>query len=179
MEMYLKEVRIPVLIYPNGPRAGLPEHKDTGNIAEWLRSEPASLPFDEVWGDVMALLEHRNHFNTSVKENSYTVRVQKDPPSMTITSSGRVYNIRSDELLEFWQQLRDYGLTYRGIIPEHYRISYLIPVFEQLPYVQKISVSDSNLRLKTQPTVGLQVVPSPSNIEEAPGSLFGSAIHAI
>ena len=179
MEEYLNKVRIPVLIYPARSRMEPPENEDIINTIEWLRSEPASLPFDEVWRDVSALLEQRTDFHTSANSNPYSVRVQDNSPSITILSSGHVYRIGSEELLEFWQKLRDHGLIHRGIAPDHYRVSYLMPVFEQLPYVQRVLVSDSARRLKTKPAIGLQVVPIPSKDDQTEGTLFGSPIHAI
>ena len=159
MEKYLGKLSIPTFVYLGKRQASPPEHKDAKRIADWLRSEPSALPFDEVWQDVLCVLERRSEFRTRGKGNRYTVHATANPPSMTIRSSGRTSRIIDEELLEFWQQLRDYGLTHRSIAPEHRQVSYLIPVFEELSYVHPVIVSASTQGLKTNPAAGLQVIP--------------------
>lgn len=172
MEQYLGKLSIPMFIYPQKRRSGPVEHKDAKAIAEWLRSEPASLPFDEVWQDILQALENRTEFQTPAKRFVYKVVANEDPPSIVVESSGKVYKIGSEHLLEFWQQLRDYGFTYRSIAPEHYRLSYLMPVFEQLSYVHRVAVSESTEGLRRNAAVGLQVLPPPRREERSFGDLF-------
>ena len=106
------------------------------------------------------------------KGNSYTVHATEDPPIITVKSSGKTFRIIADELLEFWQQLRDYGLTHSSIAPEHRLASYLMPVFEELPYVHAVTVSNSVKHLKTNPAVGLQVIPPPLSHSRETSDLF-------
>ena len=177
MEQYLGRLSIPTFIYPQKRRIGPVEHKDAKAIAEWLRSEPASLPFDEVWQDILQVLEDRTVFHTSAKRKAIKVFANEDPPSIAVESSGKVYKIGSDDLLEFWQQLRDYGFTYRSIAPEHYRLSYLISVFEQLPYVHRVAVSESTEGLRKNAAVGLQVIPPPRQDKRLLGDLFALRVN--
>ena len=174
MERYLGRLSIPAFIYLGRPYVGPPEHRDVKNIDSWLRSEPSALPFDEVWQDIVKILHHRAEFKTPAKGNSYTVYATEAPPSITVKSCGRTSRIIADELLEFWQQLRDYGFTHSSIAPEHRHVSYLIPVFGELTYVQRVTVSDSTKRLKTNPAVGLQVLPPPISGRQTTGNLFAN-----
>ena len=176
MEKYLSRLPIHTLIYLGKRRTEPPEHKDTKNITDWLRSEPSALPFDEVWQDIVETLHRCTEFKTRAKGNSYTVHATEDPPIITVKSSGKTSRIIADELLEFWQQLRDYGLTHSSIAPEHRLASYLIPVFEELPYVRPVRVSDSMKGLKVNPAVGLQVIPPPLSDGQKTSNLFTNRI---
>ncbi len=176
MEEYLGKLSIPTFIYLRKHQIDAPEHRDAKRIADWLRSEPSALPFDEVWRDVLRVLERRTEFRTPGKGNPYTVHATEDPPSITVRSSGRTSRIIDDELLEFWQQLRDYGLTHRSIAPEHRHVSYLIPVFEELSYVHPVTVSDSTEGLRKNPAAGLQVIPPPLSDGPTKDDLFANFV---
>ena len=161
MEKYLKGISVPVFIYLSGRSPDPPEHKDTQSIAAWLRSEPTALPFDEVWEDLLRVLRTQNEFVTLAKGNRYRVHAGESSPDLCVESSGRKYRILQEELLDFWQQLRGYGLTHAGIAPEHRFASYLIPLFEKLPYVYAVELSDTSMGLKRNPAIGIQVLPPP------------------
>lgn len=173
MEKYLGELSIPTLIHVGWNHAGPPEHRDVERIREWLRSDPAALPFDEVWQDLVNVLKHQDQFRTRRKKSAYTVRVEDLPPALVIVSSGRTLaRIGTEELVEFWQQLRDHGLTHTGIAPNHRHLPYLLPVFEKLDYIRPIKVSESASRLRSNPAAALQVVPPPIRSARQGRSLF-------
>ena len=162
MEKYLGKLSIPILIHVGWKHIGPPEHRDAKRIREWLRSDPAALPFDEVWQDIMEVLRHQNEFKTRRQQSVFTVQVDYDAGALLILSSGKIsVRIGAEELIEFWQQLRDHGLTHKGIAPNHRHLSYLMPIFERLSYVRPTEVSGSASRLKTNPAAALQVVPPP------------------
>jgi O-acetyl-ADP-ribose deacetylase (regulator of RNase III) len=177
VEQYLGKLSVPVFVYRGRAASGLVEQSVPEEISKWLRSQPESLPFDEVWEDVLALLDKRSVYHTATSHNEYTVHPVEDPPSLAIEAANKSYKIDREQLLEFWQQLRDFGFSYRSIAPEHHRISYLIPIFEQLPYVRRVSVSDSS-NLKRN-VVALQVrPPARSEKPSVPGDLFAPRLNA-
>ena len=178
MERYLGRLSVPTFIYLRGVKTDPPEHKDVRRIKKWLRSEPAALPFDEVWPDVLEVLSERREFETLSKSSRYEVVATTDPATLTITSSGRATRILPEELLEFWQQLRDFGLTHGSIAPEHRLVSYLLPVFAALPYVEPVMVSASPRGLRRNPATGLQVIPPPMRPDPVTRSLFAGLDHA-
>ena len=178
MERYLGSLSVPTFIYLSGVKADPPEHKDVRSIKRWLRSEPSALPFDEVWQDLLAILGEQRKFATLSKGNPYTVGATTDPPTIVIASGGRTTRIFADELLEFWQQLRDFGLTHGSIAPEHRFVPYLLPVFAALPYVQPVMVSTSSGGLRSNPAAGVQVVPPSMPTEPATGDLLARLDHA-
>ena len=178
MERHLGNLSIPAFIHLGREYSDRPEHRDTKRIETWLRSEPSALPFDEVWRDIVKILSDRRDFETRSKHNKYKISFEEEPPSLIIASSGKTFRIVSDDLVAFWQQLRDYGLTHRSIAPEHRHLSYLMPVFAELPYVHPVAVSESTAGLRTNPAAGLQVVPPPRSPRPTTGDLFENATNA-
>ena len=161
MEKYLQKVPIPTFIYLPIRSLARPEHADIRYINQWLRSEPSSLPFDEVWEDVLRVLQHRSEFYTRAGNHRYTAIAEDDPPSMTVQTSNKTYQISAVELLEFWQQLRDFGIICEDIAPNRLLIPHLMPIYKQLPYVRPIALSKSTQDLANRPRAGLQVVAPP------------------
>lgn len=159
MEEYLGDLPISVFIYLTGPDHAWPEHKDARRIADWLRSDPPSLLFDEVWRDINAILAHRRQLRTIDRQFEFVADAKCDPPYLTVTLSNQVISYDSDELWMFWQRLRDHGLVYEQILREHHHAPFLMAVFELLPYVRIVPVSMSVSQLWTRPYDGLQIAP--------------------
>ena len=162
MEEYLSSLPIPIFVYLPRPTAEPPEHRDVERIASWLRATPATLPFDEVWRDLSALVTTTTEFATIPKGVVYQAEVLPESnqgPALRITTASRRYCFSGEVLLDFWQQLRDYGFVHRSIAPLYHRVSYLMPIFAQLPYVETVNVSESSRGLHSRPAVALQVVP--------------------
>ena len=172
MEKHLGSLSLPTFIYAGRQRVDPPEHRDTARIEAWLKSEPEILPFDEVWRDILQVMHENDTFETLAKGHTYTVSSVADPPEVIVTAAEKVYRIDRQGLLAFWQQLRDFGFAHRNIVPEHYRISYLAPVFEKLPYVRRVDLSKSVAGLKTNPVHGLQIIPYRPDREWTTESLF-------
>ena len=110
--------------------------------------------------------------------NRFQAAATTDPATLVITSGGRTMRIPAEELLAFWQQLRDFGLTHGSIAPEHRFVSYLLPVFAALPYVEPVQVSASSAGLRQNPAAGVQIVPPPRPTAPATRSLFAGPGHA-
>ena len=178
MEKYLGRLSIPTFIHLGRRPSEPPEHRDAKKTETWLRSEPSALPFDEVWRDIVGMLREKREFKTRAKQHSYFVHAEDSPPSLSVTSSGKTFRMVSDDLVAFWQQLRDYGLTHRSIAPEHRHLSYLMPVFAELPYVHPVAVSETAQGLRKNPAVGLQVIPPARPTGPTTGDLFENATHA-
>ena len=177
MESYLGHLSIPIFIYLGKRYSDRPEHREAKRIEAWLRSEPSALPFDEVWRDIVQILRDKREFKTRAKQSAYSVHADDEPPSITVASSGKTFRIAYDDLVAFWQQLRDYGLTHRNIAPERRHLSYLMPVFSELPYVHPVAVSQSTAGLRVNPEAGLQVVPPSRPMRPTTGDLFENSIH--
>ena len=178
MEHYLGRLSVPTFIYLSGVVERAPEHKDVRAMKCWLRSEPSALPFGEVWQDLVCILRGRREFATLSKGSCYTAVATTEPPTIVIEAGNRTTRILADELLDFWQQLRDFGLTHGSIAPDHRFASYLLPLFAELSYVQPVMLSMSSGGLRSNPAAGLQVIPPPMPQEPATEDLFAQANHA-
>lgn len=162
MEEYLSSLSIPVFIYLPQRTEEPSGHRDAKQIARWLRSVPAALYFDEVWRDLLTIVQTTATFSTLSRGAPLRAELPSDTnghPELRIRAANRSYCWSDDMLLSFWQQLRDYGFVHRSIVPSHYRVSYLMAVFARLPYVDTVAVSESSRRLRSQPEIALQVVP--------------------
>lgn len=162
MQRHLGNLPIDVFIYPTRKDPFfVPEHENPEEMRRWLRSEPTSLPFSEVWDDLVELLGQQHTFSTMSKGNPFTATVSGDAAGLTIAAAGGYhYHIAYETLLDFWQQLRSYGFSMRQIAPGIDRhMSYLIPVFSHLPYVKIVRLAKEYRKLAESPLLGLQVLP--------------------
>lgn len=163
MEKYLRNLPIEIFVYPAQQEEGfVAEHESPEGMQEWLRTEPTSLPFMEVWQDIVAIVGSGVQLETRKTKTPYLVKIDADGSGLTIQSEGgETINVPQEALLAFWQQLRDYGFSMRSIAPGLSReLSYLIPLFSQLQYVIPIRVAETYEKLSRSPTLGLQILPS-------------------
>ncbi|NLD73268.1 MAG: macro domain-containing protein [Chloroflexi bacterium] len=169
MEKYLRNLPIEVFIHPDRDDPFEPEHTVPEEMREWLRSEPASLPFAEVWDDLVDVVTRRSEFSTQTGTSTFAVRAVADPPHLLIeTAGGNRVTVPYEALQAFWQQIRTHGYTTRKIAPDMTRqLSYLIPVFAELHYVRLVNLSDSYEKLTQNPSIGLQIRPNASSNSES------------
>lgn len=180
LEEYLSPLPIPIFIYPPRPRTSpaADRDRDSAHIDKWLRSKPAALPFDEVWRELSTIVTMNAEFATIPKGAVYHADITMDQPDGTalrIAAADRTYRYDSEMLLDFWQQLRDHGFAHRSIAGHYHRVSYLIPIFGKLPYVDVVTVSEVMQGLRSPPAVALQVVPPPA----PDGGAFASNRYAV
>ena len=162
MGRYLGNLPVSTHIHVGRNHDGPPDRHDADRIRERLRSEPSALPFDEVWGDLVHLLERRQRFMTLKRRSWFMARVEPSTAAIVIKTSGNAsIRIVQGELIDLWRQLRVHGLTHRGIAPNHRKLPYLMPIFGELKYVRSVAVSETASRLKANPRAALQVVPPP------------------
>lgn len=160
MEHYLRNLPIEVFIYPDRDDPFVPEHENPEEMQEWLRSEPTSLPFSEVWEDLTRLLNEQSVFKTIVNGNPFTAQIDAEQAGLEIIAAGQRYHIPYESLMAFWQQLRTHGFSMRHIAPGLTRkVYYLVPIFAALPYVKPVRVADTYENLRQSPVTGLQVLP--------------------
>ena len=179
MERYLGNLSVPTFVYLSGLKTDPPEHKDVRSIKRWLRSVPSALPFDEVWQDLVNILSEQRDFATLSKRSPYTAVATVNPPTITIASGNRTTRILADELLEFWQQLRDFGpdarehcagAPVRFLSATGLRRTALRRTRDGVDFIQRVAMEPWRR--------GLQVVPPPMPTEPVTGDLFARQDHA-
>lgn len=172
MERYLRNLPIEVFIYPDQEDPFVPEHEDPDEMREWLRSEPTSLPFLEVWEDLNKLLDRIDSFSTLTNGNPFIAKIIDEPFGLEIRAAKKRYIIQYESLMAFWQQLRTHGFSMRSIAPDLSReIYYLGPIFSSLDYVKPVRVADSYSGLSKSPVTGLQVLPLAFTRRKKPSQL--------
>ncbi len=179
MELYLGKLSVSTFIYITNEVSTPPEHRDINTIKTWLRSEPAALPFEEVWIDILELLQSVKYFQTPSKGNLFEIEATSEPEGIAIHAQSKTTKVLVDEIMEFWKQLRDFGISHGSISPEHRQFSYLMPLFERLPYVGRIVISASTTGLGRNPALALQVMPPPATERPPKDDLFANHVSVI
>lgn len=163
MERYLKNLPIDVFIYPHLKKSFV-EHLDVAAMEAWLRSEPSSLPFTEVWRDLEVVLSQKSEFRTP-QGRVFTARIVAE--RLEVTAEGETHVFDYETLLAFWQQLRTLGFSTSRIAPGLDReLIYLIPVLSELPYVAPVRMSEQYETLRRSATLGVQFVPAARRARE-------------
>ena len=160
MEKYLQPLPIEVFVYPEKDNAFV-EHLHSEEIRGWLRTEPQSMPFSEVWEDIKAILDEHNEYKTVAKNNSFSAYISHDPLGIRVVVAERQYILPYDKLLSLWQQLRTYGFSMRHIAPGIDRqVSYVLSIFAELEYVTPVYLADDYSKFGSASMIGLQILPT-------------------
>ena len=160
MEKYLQPLPIEVFVYPEKDNAFV-EHLHPEEMRGWLRTEPQSLPFSEVWEDIKAILDENNEYKTVAKNNSFSAYISHDPLGIRVVVAERQYILPYDKLLSLWQQLRTYGFSMRHIAPGIDRqVSYVLSIFAELEYVTPVYLADDYSKFGSASMIGLQILPT-------------------
>lgn len=173
MEKYLKKMPIDVFIHLPWVNNDLPEHKNQDAVTEWLRSEPASLSFAEVWEDLQKILSNKSDFVTFANSSPFSAKINQEKTGIIIeTTSAKRSTISHELLLNVWQQLRRYGYTRRAIAPggRERDMSYIVPILAELHYVKPVQLSETD-DFDLRSSIGLQYFAPPA--EDLP--LFSAA----
>lgn len=145
MEWHLRLVPADIFIHPPMPRDDLPEHRSQKDVARWLRSEPRTLAFSEVWRDLKRILAEKPEFSTSSKVFSARINDNSER-NLEIETDSRLYRIDYDDLQEVWSRFRAHGYLRRGVVTNAIQkvLYYIIPVFAELNYVDRIELSETD-----------------------------------
>ena len=160
MEKYLQPLPIEVFVYPERDNVFV-EHLQPGEMSDWLRTEPQSLPFSEVWEDIESVLKDKSEYKTVAKKNPFSAHVSQEPLGICVKAAAQKYMLPYDTLSSLWQQLRTYGFSMRHIAPGIDRqVSYVLSIFAELEYVTPVYVSDDYSKYGSASVIGLQILPS-------------------
>ena len=161
MDTYLRNLPADVFIHPPLPKNEIPEHRNQDEIKDWLRSEPHTLPFSEVWKDLKESVSYDPSFETA-SFNAFKAEVVENLVSsyLLIETESRTYKIEYEELREVWSRFRSHGYLRRGVVSNVIEkiLYYIMPVFARLDYVEKISLSETGSFSKNKSLAGLQYV---------------------
>ena len=165
MESYLGKLPIDAYIHlQNRQDPYTPEHRDLQQMKRWLRSEPESLAFNEVWADLIAAIASDPQCVAIGTGERFGVRIGGEEDSMILERLTGTIEIPEDVFLTLWQQLRASGFLSGHYLPcglSDYS-DLVIPLMTKLPYIGKVDMAE-----KSSPpyplAVGLRVMPGIGN----------------
>ena len=169
METYLKNLPIEVFIHiiPSA-KVQTPEHRVPKDIAKWLRTQPESLAFSEVWSDLVSIIASKREFETLDGKCTFAVDVfdDDDGGGVHISSGDSSLSLHREQFVVLWQQIRDMGICIPQIMPSGLDIQseYLLPLLSHLSYLEPVRQSKYSTRL-TRDAVGLLLKTFPNDMK--------------
>lgn len=161
MEKYL--ARLPIDIYIHHYEGGVspPEHQDVEAVKAWLRSEPESLGFSEVWDDLLDLLRTKATFTASDDGQQFSVQVVDNPEEGLLLVGEQSRFVPKESLLETWQCLRSAGfLTTGNFVDGLDRCAgQVMALLSALPYVRLAHIAQPKPGKLAEYKLALQFVP--------------------
>jgi len=161
MARYLKKLPIEALIHLRGKDPFSPEHHDPAAMKMWLRSEPESLAFTEVWDDLCEIIKKQKTFHTLDRNLSFTVEIVSQPQNgIMIGSKGESFFVSEDALLDLWQQTRSMGFCMERTMPsglDRYA-SYIVALLANLVYFKPIKLAKQDTN-RSSWAIGLRLMP--------------------
>ena len=162
MERYLETLPITVfthLLHRKDPFT--PEHRNVAAMRGWLRGEPESLPFSEVWDDLRSSFANPTNlrcFDTTRKAFSAEVNTMDD--GIALALDGETIVLPSEALMDLWQQIRQSGFVSGDSMPcgLDTLASFVVPIMTKLAYVKPVLMANRYRQVNKQ-AVGLRLVP--------------------
>lgn len=161
MERYLQKLPVSVFVHSINPQGSpVPEHRDARAIRKWLRDEPESLAFIEVWDDLRSELGDGAGLTDMSDGRGFTARITDDPPAVILDTGEVTREIPADAIMDLWQQVRGAGFVSGDSFPYGLEADapFVVPIMTTLPYVEPVEM-DHRCSLMTSPTVGLRLAP--------------------
>lgn len=175
MEKYLKELPIEIFIHVASSRTGFkPEHKVPKATKEWIRTQPESLAFTEVWDDLVAVVQSKTEVATLDRVRTFEAVVFDDAEGGGIEIVDVEHSLRfhREQLLDLWQQVRDLGICIPQILPSglDFHSEYVVGLLAELPYFEPIRQANRDTQLNRN-AIGLLLKPSQSTPHAASRSV--------
>lgn len=152
MERYLRPLPIEIFIHMHDLGAGAArEHRVPDATKKWLRSEPQSLAFTEVWDDLVDVVKTTRQFTTMDGEARFVAEIFCDEKGggIRIDGDGAPVLLHKEQLLDLWQQIRGLGLcipdSMLGGLDIH--SEYVLPLLNALPYMKPVHQANKDTRL--------------------------------
>ena len=121
-----------------------PEHSNMAEVKKWLRQEPESLAFTEVWDDLVVMLASPSHLHTCDHNEPFTALLDSTNRGLILRTQHHEHVIPYDALTELWQFVRQSGFVAGTRLPGGYHVvhSYLLTLLAQLPYLAPVVMTE-------------------------------------
>ncbi len=190
MAKYLGPLPIDIFIYEYARTPSPPEHRDIAAMCAWLRSEPRTLAFEEMWGDLCDQIGVALMLRTWDGAIEFTARVTERPEhglsirvkSMNvferlavaltrfipfewrprILGQGDIFLPR-EAMLDLWQNIRPYGFCVPRLMPQGLDVlaPYVMALLARLEYMRPVELSAQTRDVSGVREVGLQLFAQP------------------
>lgn len=187
MTKYLDKLPIDIFIYEYDNDTFPPEHMDIEAMQAWLRSEPHSLAFTEMWKDLcesiglgvnLVALGDGTTFTAAITnrpEKGLSIRLRSRTVMETLTrlltqlipyrwrpqvvGPGNIF-IPQEAMLDLWQSIRTYGFCVARAMPAGLDLlaPYVVTLLSRLDYMKPVKLSTSR-DAPGVTEVALQLVP--------------------
>lgn len=161
MEKYLKNLPVYSFIYSGIKGREIPEHRNQEEMKAWLNMQPESLSFNEVWDDIEKQLKGNGYYLTLSSKTPFQAKMDNDnKDKIKIITRTKEFYLYREQLLDLWQQIRNFGYSNSKIIPNGLTksISYILPMFSKLEYLKLVELSDSYIGFSNNPSIGIQFI---------------------
>ena len=152
IEKYLKGLPIEIFIHVTYSGSGFkPEHRVPKATRKWLREQPGSLAFAEVWDDLVGIVGAKKQFATLDGNKTFEAVVVDDAEGggIEIIDIENPVFFHKEQLLDLWQQVRNLGICIPQIMPSglDFHSAYIIPLLAELSYFRLIGQAESDNQL--------------------------------
>ena len=146
MEDYLGGLPIKIYIHLYNGRREFLEHRDVAQMKTWLRSEPESLPFTEVWDDIVGSIVDRSGQPLTGQWAARLVD-QEEGAALLFEEGDEQVLLSTDDIRDVWHQLRSLGFFAILNMPDHVSPAGepLLSLLSTLDYVKPAEFSSSPL----------------------------------
>lgn len=172
VSQFLDRLPIEILIHVTPqPSQFVAEQRTPATTKRWLRSQPETLSFVEVWDDLTAILVQKRHFATLDSQERFVAGLVPDEEEIFIESDAEGIKIHKDQMLDLWQQIRESGLCVPQAMPRGLDrwSQYILPILNELSYLKPIHQAEQESRLNKN-AIGLlfEMIPSKRKVEHGP-----------
>ena len=167
MEQYLQALPITVYIHLMLRKDPfMPEHKSIKEMRDWLRGEPESLAFSEVWDDLASLLANTAEIQRLGRRENFSASMSQSKDEIILGFDNSTVSIPSEAFLDLWHQIRQSGFVSAESLPYGLGLysGYVFSLMSRLPYIKPVEISNNYNKVSPQ-AVGLQLVPRPRESE--------------
>ena len=168
MEQYLGKLPIDVYVHlQDGKDLYTPEHRDLRQMKKWLRGEPESLAFNEVWADLIASIVAGSQGVGIGSGESFRAHVGNDGEAIILELTGETVEIPREAFLDLWQQLRGAGFLGGDYLPSGLNVysEWIIPLMTRVPYVRQVEMGNQSEQVGER-AAGLRITPVKSGAKQ-------------
>ena len=175
MENYLGKLPIDVHIHLQDRQDPWPEHRNLREIKKWLRGEPESLAFSEVWADLIASVVSNPTITGGSSAEPCPVRVGDDGTTIILDLDSQAVTIPDEVFLDLWQQLRAAGFLAGDYLPSGLNgyADWVLPLMAKLDYIRLVEIGEQS-KQGGPLAVGLRIAPSHKSVRSCDGPLLSS-----